>query len=102
MEIPLDGVGDPEAWEDVEGHNREVAARVREEHGPVHGANAESFADFMGNHYARPVEAATAGMVREFIEEYFVRNAWPSESQREVVEKSIERVFDAADERCPL
>ncbi len=90
VEVPLDGVGDPEAWEDVEAHNREVAASVREEHGPVHGANAESFADFMGNHYARPVEQATDAVVREFVSEYFVRNAWPTEDQRAVVEESVE------------
>jgi hypothetical protein len=95
VEVPLDGTGDPDAWEDVEAHNREVAAHIEETHGPVHGANAQAFADFMGNHYARPVEEATAAMVREFIEEYFIRNAWPSDEQRAVIEESVELVRDA-------
>ena len=96
VEVPLDGVGDPGDWDDVEAHNRAVAQRVAEEHGPVHGANAEAFADFMGNHYARPVEEATDAMVREFVSEYFVRNAWPTEDQRAVVEESVELVVGTA------
>jgi hypothetical protein len=98
VEVPLDGVGDPGEWEDVEAHNRTVAERVAEDHGPVHGATAEAFADFMGNHYARPVEQATASMVREFRSEYFVRNAWPTEEQREVVAESVELTVETARE----
>jgi hypothetical protein len=79
----------------VEEHNRAAADRVAEEHGPVHGANAHAFADFMGNHYARRVEAAAEPMCREFTEEYFVRNAWPNEAQREVVEESVDLVREA-------
>ncbi|WP_238398116.1 DUF7108 family protein [Halorussus salinus] len=98
VEVALSGPGDPDEWESVEQHNREVAARVREAHGDVHGDNAAAFADFMGNHYARPVESATAGEVEEFVSEYFPRNAWPSEKQRASVEKSIDLVFEVADE----
>jgi hypothetical protein len=96
VEVPLDGVGDPGDWDDVEAHNRAVARRVREAHGAVHGANAEAFADFMGNHYARPVEEATDAMVREFVSEYFVRNAWPTEDQRAAVDESVELVVETA------
>jgi hypothetical protein len=98
VEVPLDGVGDPGEWEDVEAHNRAVAAHVADAHGPVHGANAEAFADFMGNHYARPVEQATDAMVREFVSEYFVRNAWPTADQRDVVEESVNLVLETARE----
>ncbi|WP_435179684.1 DUF7108 family protein [Halorussus sp. AFM4] len=98
VEVSLSGPGDPDEWETVERHNREVAARVREAHGDVHGDNAAAFADFMGNHYARPVESATSGEVAEFLEEYFPRNAWPTEKQRAVVEESIDLVFEVADE----
>jgi hypothetical protein len=98
VEVPLDGTGDPEEWSDVEAHNRAVAERVAEAHGEVHGANADAFADFMGNHYARPVEQATDAMVREFVTEYFVRNAWPTEEQREVVEESVELAVETARE----
>ena len=95
VEIRLDGPGDPENWEEVDVHNREIAAHVRAEHGDVHGDNASAFADFMSNHYARPVESATSDEVREFLGEYFPRNAWPSKEQRETVRESVELVLDA-------
>jgi hypothetical protein len=98
VEISLSGPGDPDEWDDVDDHNRELAARVREIHGDVHGDNAAAFADFMGNHYARPMDGATSGEVEEFLDEYFPRNAWPTEEQRAVVEESIDLVFEAADE----
>jgi hypothetical protein len=98
VEVSLSGPGDPDEWDSVEEHNREVAARVREVHGGVHGDNAAAFADFMGNHYARPVESATSGEIEEFLSEYFPRNAWPTEKQRASVEESIDLVFEVADE----
>ncbi|WP_227376435.1 DUF7108 family protein [Haladaptatus halobius] len=93
VEIPLDGPGDPDDWDEIDEHNRAVARAVREAHGEVHGANAEAFADFMSNHYARPVESATDAEVAEFRTDYFRRNAWPTDAQKEVVEKSVELVF---------
>ncbi|WP_232820466.1 DUF7108 family protein [Halorussus litoreus] len=99
VELSLSGPGDPDEWDAVEEHNREVAARVRETYGDVHGDNAAAFADFMGNHYARPVESATSDVVAEFLEEYFPRNAWPSDDQRAVVEQSVDYVFDVAAEK---
>ncbi|MFC7006457.1 DUF7108 family protein [Halalkalicoccus salilacus] len=92
VEIHLAGPASPDDWAVVEEHNRAVADRVRAEHGDVHGANAEAFADFMGNHYARRVETATPQEREEFLSEYFVRNAWPSEDQKAVVERSLEFV----------
>ena len=71
-------------------------ARVREEHGDPHGANAHAFADFMGNHYAKRVEAATPAEREEFLEEYFRRNAWPTEAQRDAVERSLRLVEEIA------
>lgn len=100
-EVPLDAPGDPDDWDAVDAHNREVARLVREEHGEVHGANAEAFADFMSNHYARPVESASARERAEFLTEYFPRNAWPTADQKEVVERSVALVFDAAAEPMP-
>jgi len=102
IEIPLSGPGETADWEVVEAHNRELVEAVREAHGDVHGDNAAALADFMGNHYAKPVESATRGELEEFFEEYYPRNAWPTDEQRAVVEKSVELVFDAAGERCPL
>jgi hypothetical protein len=98
VEVSLSGPGDPDEWDAVDERNREVVARVRETHGEVHGDNAEAFADFMSNHYARPVESATDDEIAEFLSEYFPRNAWPSEKQRATVEDSLELVFEVADE----
>ncbi|WP_368408643.1 DUF7108 family protein [Halorussus salilacus] len=97
VERSLSGPGDPEEWDAVDEHNREVTDRVREAHGDVHGDNAAAFADFMSNHYARQVESATAEEIAEFLTEYYPRNAWPSEDQRAVVEESVELVFDAVE-----
>ena len=101
VERPLDGPGDPEDWDTLDGHNRTVARTVAETAGPVHGANAEAFADFMGNHYAKPVEEASRAEVEEFLGEYFPRNAWPTDAQREAVRDSLAWVFDAADAEPP-
>ena len=98
VEVSLSGPGDPDEWDAVDEHNREVAARVREAHGDVHGDNAEAFADFMSNHYARPVESATSDEIEEFLSEYFPRNAWPTDEQRAVVDDSIEFVLETGGE----
>ncbi|MFC4449306.1 DUF7108 family protein [Halorussus aquaticus] len=98
VEVSLSGPGDPDDWDSVEKHNRDIAEEVRREHGRVHGDNVAAFADFMGNHYARPVESATSTEVAEFLEEYFPRNAWPTEKQRAVVEESIDLVFEVAND----
>jgi hypothetical protein len=101
VEVPLDGTGDPEKWDDVEAHNRALAESVEAEHGGVHGANARAFADFMGNHYAKPIERATERQVEEFTAEYFPRNAWPTDEQREVIEESLDLLFERVDRSRP-
>jgi hypothetical protein len=95
VERSLSGVGSAD-WETVEAHNRTVAERVRSEHGEVHGGNAHAFADFMSNHYAKRVEAATPDEREEFREEYLPRNAWPTEAQCEAVERSLRLVEKVA------
>ena len=101
VEIRLEGAGDPDDWDTVDAENRAIVEEVREKHGAVHAENATAFADFMGNHYARPMASATEAEITEFLEDYFVRNAWPSEEQRAVIEESIELVFETAGERVP-
>lgn len=101
VEVPLDGPGDPDDWNEVDAHNRELAAAVREAHGEVHGDNAEALADFAGNHYAKPIESATSDEIEEFLTEYFPRNAWPSDEQRAAIERSIALVFETAGEPVP-
>ena len=97
-EIPLSGPGDPEEWDAVDEHNRDVVAAVRDVHGDVHGDNAAAFADFMSNHYAKPMERATPEEVAEFVDDYYVRNVWPTDEQAAVVEESVERALDVAGE----
>lgn len=89
-------------WAAIADHNRAVAARVRDRFGRVHGANAEAFGTYMANHHGATVESATAEHVETFLEEYFPRNAWPSEAQRNAVEASIRHLFDTVDEPYPL
>ena len=101
VEIPLEGTGDPDEWDDVDAHNRDLVATVRDTHGDVHGNNAAILADFAGNHYAKPIESLTGDDLAEFCTDYFVRNAWPSDDQQEVIAESIELIFETADERVP-
>lgn len=88
VEVPLSGSGDGE-WDAVESHNRAIATAVAERHGDPHGTNANRLADFASNHYAKRIESLTRAERREFLEEYFPRNAWPSEPERDAVEESV-------------
>lgn len=89
VERPLGGPGDADDWAAVDAHNSEIVDRVRDEYGPVHGENAAAFATFMSNHYARRLETASERERSTFFEEYYPRNAWPSDEQRTVVEESV-------------
>lgn len=101
IEVPLEGASDPDDWEAIDAHNRDIVARVRDRHGDVDGDNAEALADFVGNHYAKRIEDLTGAELREFVTDYFVRNAWPSEKQRDVIEESITRIYETVDEPVP-
>ncbi|MDJ1431634.1 rnhA operon protein [Halostagnicola sp. A-GB9-2] len=101
VEIPLEGAADPDDWEAVDAENRTLVDDIRADHGDVHGDNAAMLADFMGNHYAKPIESATAAELSEFRTEYVVRNAWPSEAQQEALDRSIELVYETAGEPVP-
>ncbi|MEZ3116615.1 rnhA operon protein [Halobaculum sp. MBLA0147] len=101
-ELVLSGPGDPDEWDAVADHNDELVAAVGEAHGAVHRRNARVFADFMSNHYAREADTATPEEVTEFLEEYYPRNAWPTDEQRAVVEESLRHLFAAADKHPPL
>jgi len=100
-EVALAGTGDPDEWADVDAHNRDVVARVREEHGDVHARNVDVLADFAGNHYAKPIEELTAAELREFATDYTTRNAWLDDEQEAVLEQSVRYGFEAAKERVP-
>jgi hypothetical protein len=98
VERPLEGPGVGAEWEVVAEHNDEVVQQVAAEHGEVHGANARALADFCSNHYAKPIETATDEELDEFVEEYFPRNAWPSDDQTAVVEESVRLTVAVATE----
>lgn len=89
IEISLSGPATGADWEDVETTNQAIIDTVREEHGRIHAKNIRAFADFMGNHYLKPVTDATRDERREFLDDYYTRNAWPSEEQAAVVSESI-------------
>lgn len=97
VEVDLTDAGPADDWDAVDATNRALASRVREECGPVHGATADAFADYMSNHHARPITDATAADVEEFTTEYFPRNAWPSERQKAVLSRSLEHVLVLAE-----
>jgi hypothetical protein len=99
VEQPLEGSS--EDWAVVNEHNRELAATIDTEHGPVHGANALALAEFAGNHYGSRIEHLSKTALTEFLTEYFPRNVWPSAEQKDVVEESIRLTFDATDEPVP-
>jgi hypothetical protein len=100
-ERPLEGPGETDEWEVVENHNRELAETIAAEHGPIHGDNVHALADFASNHYAKQIGKLTAAELTEFREEYFPRNAWPSDDQKTVVSESIRLTFAAAGQPVP-
>jgi hypothetical protein len=101
VERPLSDAGADDEWRAVEEHNAALVERVDARHGPVHAANARAFADFMGNHYTRRVETASRRELREFLDEYYPRNAWPSERQKTVIDESLRLLFETADVDVP-
>jgi len=101
VERPLVAGESADDWAAVEAYNRALAEAVEADHGPVHGATASAFADFMGNHYARRIETAGSRHCREFLEDYFPRNAWPTDEQRAVAPESLRLTLEAADAELP-
>ena len=97
IEVRLSGPGDPDEWDDIEAQNRAVVERVRADHGETHAATARALADFMGNHYAKPIAEATPEELTEFREEYFTRNVWPTDRQRALLDESVRVAVEQAD-----
>ncbi len=88
-------------WAEIEAHNRKIVAAVDDAYGSPHTETARAFADFMGNHYLGRIDNATDAQLEEFTQEYFVRNAWPSEKQREVLETSLSYISTVSEADCP-
>lgn len=58
--------------------------------------NVRRFAEFCANHHGVAVDEA-GDVVEEFVSDYYVRNVWASESQREALVASLDVVFDWLD-----
>ncbi|GAA0520303.1 hypothetical protein SAMN04488066_1278 [Halorubrum aquaticum] len=104
VEVSLSGPGDADRYREVAAYNDAVVDAIADRADEVHVETARSFAAFMSNHYVRTVDDATPEMRAEFREEFFPRNAWPTDEQRAVLEESletIERVATAIDEPEP-
>ena len=101
VEVRLSGPGDPDERDEVDRRNRDVVAAVRATPGEAHAATARALADFMGNHYGKPIAEATGDELAEFREEYFPRNAWPSDEQRSLLGESVRMTVEEAGGRLP-
>lgn len=102
LEVPLSGPDAADDWDEVAAHNRQLADAVAADHGDPHGETARAFADFASNHYAKRIEDTTPEEVREFLTDYFPRNAFPGADQRAVAGESLRLVFEAAGTEPPL
>lgn len=102
LERSLSGPGAQGDYESAAAENDTLVDAVREAQGDVHAANVRAFANFMENFYARPIDSATEPEVREFLEDYYRRNAWPTDEQAAVVAQSLRYAFELREERYPL
>jgi len=101
IELSLSGSDDPDDWQAVDDHNRDLVARVRDAHDDEYAAVVDVLADFASNHYAKPIDDLSAAELREFEGEYVTRNAWLDDDALAVLEESVRYAFDAAEERVP-
>lgn len=97
-EVSLAGGGEQGDYEAAAERNAELVDRVADEYGDesAHVENAAAFASFMNNHYARPMDTATDREREEFLEDFFPRNAWPTDEQRQAVADSLDLVDEVA------
>ncbi|GGL72107.1 DUF7108 family protein [Halocalculus aciditolerans] len=97
VELSLSGPGDAAAYRETAEQNAAIVDAVAEKHGETHAANVRTLADFAENHYAKPIGDLASEEVEEFAEEYFPRNAWPTDEQRELLEQSLEYALKEAE-----
>jgi len=93
-EVPLDGEG----YDDARAANDALLDGFREEKEVTEADvfNARAFAEFCENHHATAVENVGEEHVREFLDEYYVRNVWASEEAEERVEESLRLLLSEA------
>lgn len=100
VEVTLSGPGDPERWQEIADHNDDLVDAVADE-APDHEENARALATFASNHYAKPAEKLTPEEVQVFLDDYYPRNAWPSEADASLIEASVRKLFVAAGAEPP-
>ncbi len=96
VEVSLSGPGDADQYRAVAAYNAAVVEAVAERADEVHTETARSFAAFANNHYVRTIDDVTPEMRAEFREEYFPRNAWPTEAQVEALSTSLDLITEVA------
>ena len=96
VERPLEGTGDDD-WDAVAAENDAIVERVASDYDEPHPSTARALADFASNHYAKPIAELTPAELAEFTDEYFPRNAWPSEEQAAAIDTSLEIVREKID-----
>ncbi len=99
IEVSLSARVGEETFAEIERYNRAIVEQVATEYGDDHAANLRAFADFMGNHYLLRIDAATDDHLTEFRTEYYPRNVWPTETQRTVLDDSLELLSKVATQR---
>ncbi|MFB6187930.1 MAG: rnhA operon protein, partial [Halobacteriaceae archaeon] len=100
IERNLNSTHSEKDWETIYTINNEIATDVKESYGKIHGQTATAFSEFMSNHRMAPIWNATANDIIEFLQEYFVRNAWPTDAQSAVVNRSLRYTIEMAQERA--
>jgi hypothetical protein len=96
VERPLEGPTDAD-WEAVAAWNDAIVDAVAEAHGAPHAETARALADYANNHHATTIDRLTETDVERFREDYFPRNAWPTDEQFAVLDKSIRIVREKAE-----
>jgi hypothetical protein len=93
-EVPLDGEG----YEEARDSNDALldGFEEMEDTGEADVFNARAFAEFCENHHATAVKNVGEEHVREFIDDYYVRNVWAPEEAEERVEESLKLLLREA------
>jgi len=91
-EVPLDGGG----FEEARAANDALLEGFEKDASEQDVFNARAFAEFCENHHATAVKNVSEKHVREFLEEYYVRNVWAPEDAEERVEESLRLLLSEA------
>ena len=91
-EVPLDGRG----YDEARASNEALLDVFEETADEADIFNARAFVEFCENHHATAVENVGEEHVREFLDDYYIRNVWASEEAKERVEESLNLLLKEA------